>query len=119
MSEDSRRHSDDLSLEKLKINERLHNVELQVARLVAHMESEVGTFQRIQSRVDENFNRIMQVIERHDKLLFGNGNPPGLLTKMDRIEQTEEDRKWHFRAIWGSVAAVAAKLAYDMFARRS
>lgn len=106
--------NDDLSLEKLKINERLHEVEIQVARLVSHMESEQGTFVRIQNNVEHNFQRVMQIIERHEKLFFGDGNA-GMLTKIDRQEQVEEGRRWHFRVIWTAIVAMMFKIVHDLF----
>lgn len=103
-----------LSLEKLKINERLHNVELQVARLVSHMESEQGTFARIQAGVDENFRRLTLIIDRHDKIIFGDGTP-GMVTKQDRLEQAENTRRWHFGVIWAGIVGLLLKMIHDIF----
>lgn len=110
-------HADDgFTLEKLKIDDRLRSLELQTARLVSHLESEAGTWARIQSGVDSNFQRMAIIIERHDKLLFGDGNP-GILTKLDRQEQIEDGRKWQFRVIWATIVTMALKTLYDLFAK--
>lgn len=104
----------EFSLEKLKINDRLHAVELQVARLVSHMESEIGTFTRLQETANENFRVLREILNRHDKLFFGDGTP-GILMKTDRLEQLEESRKWHFGAIWAGIIGIVTKIFYDIF----
>ena len=106
-------HDDDFTLEKLKVNERLHNVEIQIARLVAHMESEQGTFARIHTQMNEMISRVMIIIDRHEKLFFGNGSD-GLLMDLDRLKQSADARKWHIRLLWGSVIGIAAKFIHDL-----
>lgn len=38
----------------------------------------------------------------------------GLLTKMDRVEQIEDSRKWNLRAIWVAVIGILAGIVKDM-----
>jgi Uri superfamily endonuclease len=41
--------------------------------------------------------------------LQDNGRP-GLLTRVDRLEQTESKRVWHVRTLWAAVIAAFAQL---------
>lgn len=108
---------EEFTIEKLKLNERLQNVEIQMARLVAHMESERGTMERIEKHNSDMFDRMMQLLNRHDELFFGD-NDPGMLTRFDRLEQSEENRKWHLRIIWAALISMASKVLYDIFTHR-
>jgi hypothetical protein len=57
------------------------------------MDSELHTeLQQIQSKLDQLL-ALKPIVERHDNLLFGNGNP-GLVTRVDRMEQRAESHKW-------------------------
>jgi len=37
--------------------------------------------------------------------LNGRNGQPGLITRLDRIEQTEARRVWHIRTLWATVLA--------------
>lgn len=43
-------------------------------------------------------------------LLEGNGDPgKGMIVRVDRLEQREEGRTWHLRALWVAVLGALAK----------
>ena len=108
--------SDALSLEKLKINDRLHSVELQMARVVAHLESEVGTFERFTSSINKNLDSLHEIISRHDEILLGKGADvaSGIIIRTDRLEVAHKDREKHFWVIWTSMAGIFVKFFYDL-----
>src|SRR5258707_10744196 len=104
-----------LSLEKLKINERLGSLEIQTARIVSHLESEKGTWERYSSNLQDNLKRLEEMIKRHDDLMIGNGvDKVGLMTKVDRIEQILKSWDWHLKALWTAIIGFVAKLVYDL-----
>lgn len=72
-----------------------------------------GTLEGLKVSVD-NMNK---TVAKHDYTLTGNGGP-GLLTRVDRIEQTQETRKWHFRTMWGAMLVVGLKLLGDFIYKR-
>ena len=107
--------SEDLSLEKLKINERLGQVEIQTARIVSHLESERGTYERYTVSIHENIKRLEDMIRRHDDLMIGGDKNTGLMTRLDRIEQTIKSWDWNLKAIWTAIIGIVAKALYDLF----
>ena len=55
----------------------------------------------------DSINRILRHLE-------GNGSD-GLIVRVDRLEQSEERRKWAVRALAGAIAGVAAKAFWGVF----
>ena len=53
-------------------------------------------------------------LDRILKHLEGNGRE-GLIVKVDRLEQSEERRKWALRAIAGAVVGLAVKAFWGVF----
>lgn len=45
-------------------------------------------------------------LSEHSKEIWGSNGDPGLKTKVDRIEQVENNRKWTIKAVCGSVLAL-------------
>ncbi len=97
---------DILTLEKLRIDERLQSVEKQLEVLIKIKESEHENFLK-------SMERLMTLVEKHEKMIFGNGTP-GMNVRVDRIEKSEERRGWTMRLIWSSIAALTAKILYDV-----
>lgn len=105
------------TIEKLRLNERLQAVELQIARLIAHMESEQETFIRIETRQNENMDRLLKILDRHDLILVGDGKTLGITMRLDRIEQIGEMRKSHFMILWLAVTTAFATAFADLIMR--
>lgn len=105
---------DEFTLEKLKVNERLHNVELQIERFLSHLEVERGAMERMRADLNKTFERITELMDKHDKILMGD-LVPGVLTRLDRLEQVETNRKWHFGIIWTGIVGMLIKMIVDHF----
>jgi len=84
-----------------EITDRLKEVETGLTSLVV-----------ITKECNKNVNRML---EKHENIIQGEGGNPGLKTKIDRLEQSEKKRAWHFRTIWGGMVAMVMKVVYDMF----
>ena len=80
-------------LEKLKIHERLVEVE---------------------TKLDTVCSKLDNFISKHDTVIFGNGTP-GLRVKVDRLEQVEKMRSWHYRTIWAGLSGLLLKAGLDLF----
>ena len=48
----------------------------------------------------------VQFAEFH-RLILGLDDSPGLKGRLDRLEQTEQARRWHVRALWAAIGGVA------------
>lgn len=79
----------ELSLEKLKIVEKLEAVNTSLAVLT------------------NSHNAINAMIQKHNDMLYGDGNgKKGMAVRMDRLETDFENRRWHVRLIWGAIVGV-------------
>jgi hypothetical protein len=58
-----------------------------------------------------NNAQLQRIVTRHDRILLGVDEAPGLALKVDRLEQSETRRVWHVRALWSAVMALLARLA--------
>ena len=81
--------TDALTLEKLKIHERLASIE---TKLDAFLDGH----------------------KKHSEIIFGNGDE-GLKLKIDRLEVDYESRKWHFRTLWAVVIGIIGNLIFTFF----
>lgn len=61
---------------------------------------------------DPRLRRIEEIVEdirddqrRFYRLLYGSNGVPGVLTKLDRVEQTVARWKTHIAILWGAIAA--------------
>jgi hypothetical protein len=60
---------------------------------------------------------ITRLLEKHEHTLYGNGSQ-GITTRIDRLEISDKNRVWHFRAVWLAATAGIVKLFFDIFSRR-
>jgi hypothetical protein len=97
--------SEDLTLEKLKVDDRLRSVELQLGKLCSHIESEQGNHTRIMN----DFN---DMIKKLNTIVIGNGKI-GIIGRLDILEKGEQERKGHFKIIWGTLCTFLIKILYD------
>jgi hypothetical protein len=83
-----------------EIYDRLRSVETKITKLCATVEN-------------VNVNQTA-LLKKHEETLYGNGKP-GLNTRIDRIEQIEQNRKWSLRVLWSAMVGVFARIGYDLF----
>jgi hypothetical protein len=105
------------TLEKLKIHERLADIEVTVAKMYTQIENERGNHQQI-------IHNLSNIISRHDKLLYGNGD--GVQLRVDRLEEFKKQRiealrdlKAQYHRIWFGIFSLMlglfGKILYDFF----
>ena len=103
-------HQELHTLEKLKINERLMDVEKSIDRLVLVVENQKGNHELV-------LQNQAALLSRFDKILFGTNGTPGLDKRLDRLEQIDKGRAWNLRAIWTALVTVGVKAAWDMLTK--
>lgn len=91
----------DLTLEKLKVSERLTTLETSVALLI----------QKIDHHIDHDKELMVKIDKRTEKLehiVIGNGKI-GLVGKVDSLEKLRN----HINFLWGAVVVAAIKSTID------
>src|SRR5947207_2547385 len=111
--------TNDLSIEKLKLNDRIHSLELeftkqsseirgQVNRVVSHLDSEIGTFERFTASNHRTIEKIQEVLDHYDLILRGDNDTPGIISRVGILESIEKDRKKNYWLMWGAIWALIA-----------
>lgn len=88
--------SEDLTLEKLKIHERLASLETILRDVLVEVRKDV---------------------DKHDEAIYGNGKP-GLKTVVERLKEAEERRTWTIRAIGAAVIGLIANFIKETLLKR-
>ena len=101
-----------------------HELALTVARLSSQITSEFGNNNR-------HLEGIYKIIGRHDLIVLGDGGDRniGLLTRVDRIEQSNKDiideRKSNLKVIWSTISGIIiavfsliGKWVYDLVTQK-
>lgn len=75
---------------------------------------EVGQAQIVQALQDHT-KVVTTLLTKHDKVLYGTGEAdnPGIVTRLDREEQSSKNFKRTLWIIASSVIGIAAKFTYD------
>lgn len=91
----------ELTLEKLRISERLTTLETIIKNDRVN-----------QSRI---LTDMEEIIKRHDKTLHGAYGNNGLTTKVKVLEEKDKTRKWHLSFLWAGMSAALGKFLIDLF----
>lgn len=91
-----------LTLEKLKVSERLVSVENCVKHLVELHERDTA--------------HVQVLLAKHNETLYGNGKE-GITTRLKSLEDSAESRRFHIRMLWTATAGVAMKALWDLVRR--
>ena len=102
----------DLTLEKMRIQDRIHALEMKIQEYILSNKATCGVCQKTNETIQE-------LLVRHDKLLMGTNENPGIATRVDRLEQTEKGKITNFSLLWATISAVIAKLLYDLFTHKN
>lgn len=93
--------------EMSKIEDRLRNLELQQEKNSTYLQAEVSSLVKLMSEVRD-------IIKRHDTMFFGSNGTVGLITRIDRLEQAEQSRKWAMHAIGATAIGLVVKVLWDI-----
>ena len=86
------------------------SVDERLARIEMHLIAELGGDGR-EGNLQTILKNVVNELKTVDGLLRGNSVSAGIITRLDRLEQTEIRRLWSQRALWGAVlAAIIAEI---------
>jgi len=100
----------DLSLEKLKIVDRLQATETAIALSTEATKT-------LTSQFKETMERMEQILNKHDDELYGREDRAGIKISVDRLIQTERSRTWLLRVIVTAIIGLVSKLGVDIFSK--
>lgn len=85
--------------------ERLSNVEIQMVRLVSHIESETGTYLRVHGAINKH-------LKEHDEMLKGDGrHEAGVVNRVLKLEEIHKDIKFIINTMWITLIGAAGSIA--------
>ena len=107
-------------MDEERFHRRLESIEAEnknfsviVARLSALIESEGGNTTR-------NMNHLFKTTERHERVLFGDGNKDfGTIARVLTLEDESKKKQVSLRAAWTFIAGIAGKIIYDIFTHKN
>lgn len=84
---------------------RLTRLEHQVSETNVQVAKLVQTIDGYRGNQEQMLSMIQRMLNRHDEQLNGYQEKPGMVVRMDRVEQREQGRTWHIRTIWAAIVA--------------
>lgn len=77
------------------------------------VETSIASF-RAESQAEHK--AMMDLVTDHHSRLHGDGSEasPGIVTRMDRLEQTQKAQAWNMRAIWSACLAAIANAVWGL-----
>lgn len=97
--------SDEFTLEKLKVSERLHELEMTMTKFVERFDAHTE-----QDRLMAE--RITDLLSRHDKMLLGTNGHDGMKLELDRLKQKSIMASFILGAVCVSVIGLIAKAVW-------
>lgn len=87
----------------------------EIAGKIEAIHADLGGLRDAMNGLQAKMSSIATDLERFDSALRGepDGKQPGILLRLDRLEQDRERKIWHVRALAGAVIAALAKLVVD------
>lgn len=94
----------------------MEELPVQVARLVARLDSELGT-PMSRGNIHRTLDDVKSEMRALRTVIVGNG-VPGMMTRLDRLEQAEKRRATWLSAIGITSIGLAFKAVYEYFTTR-
>jgi len=60
---------------------------------------------------DEHQKTVMTMLKKHEEIFTGNGDA-GMIKTVDRLNQAEKRRIWHFRVLWAGFLGLLGKIFF-------
>lgn len=98
----------DLTLEKLKISDRLIAVEKSVIRFEEIFKAHLTHDELLQKQM-------VSMIKTHEEIMMGKDGKPGLIIAIDRLNQSEKRRDWTVKAIMVATIGLIVKAVAGIF----
>lgn len=68
-------------------------------------------------QLDRIEKQLAEISGQLHRALHGNNGTPGIYIRLDRMEQSEQRRVWHMRALWGAVVAAIGQSVAQWFGK--
>jgi hypothetical protein len=68
-------------------------------------------------KVDSHEQATKSRSDKLERILHGDGGRPGVLMRVDRLEQDQERRTWRERALFGIILGLLAKAGFDIIGK--
>ena len=104
--------SDELYLEKLKINERLGALEITMSKVLQTVED-------LRSSKNDVHDHIQAEMKELRNILYGMNGKTGLIVMLDRLTQDFRDRRWTMAALWAAVISAIVPQVIGWFIHHS
>lgn len=74
-------------------------------------------FDQIEDMLGQKLERITETTDKMENAIMGLGDQsnPGIIVRIDRLEQLEDSRKWSLRAAWGAIIVIAVRVVASLF----
>lgn len=91
-----------------EVIEAIHQLELRLNQALACNTAALGVN-------NERLQNLKEAVERHATVLYGHeeNDHPGMITRMAKIEQSDNERRWTLRTVSVAFIGVCVKLIYD------
>jgi hypothetical protein len=91
-----------------EVVEAIHQLELRLNAGLALNTTALGVN-------NERLQNLKDAVERHATVLYGHeeNDHPGMITRMAKIEQSDNERRWTLRTVTLAFVGVCVKLVYD------
>lgn len=101
---------DDLTIEKLKINERLGNLEVMMGKVFQSVDE-------LKMQRNEVYTHIQNELEILHKIFYGTGEDgkPGILLTVDRLKIAQNQRAWQIGIVYTVVVGLALSELWHFF----
>lgn len=82
------------------------------------MREDINAIKSQQAAMLVILERLEEKLTRNSETLFGDGkNSPGILTRVDRLEQSHERSRWALRSLLGAVMSLFAGALWALLRR--
>lgn len=71
---------------------------------------------RLTEAINDGARRLKELVEKHEEALYGNGRI-GLITRLDRLEQSNERGSRAYWAVTIALVGVVVKSMWDLFTK--
>lgn len=84
---------------------RLSRLEGQVSQNNVEIAKLVESIEGYRGNQEQLMAMMQRMLNRHDEQLNGFQDKPGMMVRVDRMEQREQARTWHIRTLWAAFLA--------------
>lgn len=97
-----------------EIKKQVSNIEARLRCIEQREERIITVLDHLTTKMDAQLSSFSTWSDKLDKMLVGTNGSPGLMLRVDRLEQAHERTRWFIRAFGGALISVALGAAYAL-----